>query len=259
MLVRNLAVSAMNRTDQLDVPAIQAELGDSGLNLLNVFSLKTIAESMPEFEALEHYSHLLLIGSAGTDLWANLPRKYLDDGDDPVDSYSIDCVQTCLNGHLSQSQWSMLYPELSANDAAAGFSVPLQKLGKLAGWHHPSPLGIGINGTHGLWFAYRVVVVIDANVPGAVEGNISSGSPCLSCEAKPCLSHCPAEALKADQPPDLNVCVTHRLAEDSSCASTCLARLACPVGLRFQYSEPQMAYFYDRSLASVRRWIDNNY
>jgi len=84
---------------------------------------------------------------------------------------------------------------------------------------------------------------------------LSGESPCLSCEAKPCLSSCPALALSRDSNPDLTACVSHRVAPASDCASTCLARLACPIAPQYKYSDDQVAYFYGRSLTSAMRWV----
>ena len=104
------------------------------------------------------------------------------------------------------------------------------------------------------------MVLVDAEV---IESDaeldqigIASEWPCLNCETTACLSHCPAEALTLGSDPNLDACVSHRLADDSSCASTCLARLACPVGSGFRYSDRQTAYFYNRSLVSVMRWVN---
>ena len=243
----------MNRNKLLDIAAVQTELAGNGLNLCKEFNSADLAVSVPELELPGSCKHLLLIGSAGADLWNAMPSDYFN-RTHPVDEYSIDCIESCLSNLVASDQWSILFPEVPGRHTEA--VVPLQKLGALAGWHHSSPLGIGINGTHGLWFAYRAVVVLDSSVQ-TFESFVASESPCLTCETTPCLSHCPADALSFGQQPDLTACVTHRVADDSTCASTCLARLACPVGARFRYSEQQTAYFYKRSLASAERWIEN--
>lgn len=246
----------MNRTPLLDIAEVQTELAASGLNLFETFAVADLTDSVPDLELSGSWRHLLLVGSAGADLWSAMPSQYFTRSN-PVDEYSVDCIENCLGNHLPPGKWSILFPEARENSRSANI-VPLQKLGAEAGWHHASPLGIGINATHGLWFAYRAVVAIDADVIGSSERRKESESPCLSCETKPCLSHCPAGALAITRQPDLNACVKHRTAEQSSCASTCLARLACPVGTAFKYPEQQTAYFYNRSLASAKRWIDNN-
>lgn len=245
---------------KLDFPAFQSDLARSGLNLCKVFALAELADSMPDLQLPADTRHLLLVGNSGPDLWAALPAHYLN-RPDPVDEYSIDCIELACADVLSRGDWQILFPALSAGGETKKFPVPLQKLGALAGWHHPSPLGIGINATHGLWFAYRAVVAIHAEVIGAQQLpatnqiELAVQSPCLSCEATPCLSHCPAEALTLGQNPDLQSCVGYRVVEDSDCASTCLARLACPLGSAFRYTDEQTAYFYTRSRAAAERWV----
>lgn len=246
----------MNRTSLLNIADVQTKLAASGLNLFKTFTAAELADSVPDLELSTSWSHLLLVGSAGADIWSAMPSEYFTRSN-PVDEYSVDCIKNCLGNYLPPGKWSILFPEARANSRSENI-VPLQKLGAEAGWHHASPLGIGINATHGLWFAYRAVVAIDTDVILPSGRRNESDSPCLSCETTPCLSHCPADALALTRQPDLSACVKHRIAEKSSCASTCLARLACPVGAAFKYSEQQTAYFYNRSLASTKRWIDNN-
>ncbi len=248
---------------KLDFPAFQSDLARGGLNLCQLFALADLAESMPDLQFATDFSHLLLIGNSGADLWTAMPAEYLGRAD-PIDEYSIDCVERACAKALSLGEWQILFPQLPVGGGSAGLPVPLQKLGTLAGWHHPSPLGIGINATHGLWFAYRGVVLIQAEVSGTQQSlaadqiKLTAQSPCLSCETTPCLSHCPAEALALDKNPDLQSCVSYRVGEASDCASTCLARLACPVGSAFKYTDEQTAYFYNRSLAAAVRWVDKS-
>lgn len=251
----------MSQSHTLDLSALAENLRPTGLNLFTAFPVADLADSMPDFEIPAGYNQLLLVGSAGTQLWDAMPRHYLAKSH-PVDEYSIDCINHNIGQQLPEGKWLTLFPHLADSTAPLGVPVPLQKLGALAGWHQPSPLGIGINATNGLWFAYRSVVVVEAEVGTTASG--AAGlvplleSPCLTCETTPCLTHCPPGALAIDRNPDLTVCVSHRLAEGSSCASTCAARMACPVGQAFQYSPSQNAYFYNRSRDSVKRWIQKN-
>ena len=157
-----------------------------------------------------------------------------------------------LQGRLSAASWSLLFPQ---NPGA----VSLQTLGRLAGWHHPSPLGIGINQNTGLWFAYRAVVGLNVGLEGELVRRMpDTESPCVSCDNPPCLTACPADALEVGKPPDLGACVSHRVTAESSCASTCLARVACPVATQWQYKSDQLAYYYERSLPSLKAWVSTN-
>ncbi|GIS88980.1 MAG: hypothetical protein CM1200mP18_16900 [Gammaproteobacteria bacterium] len=40
-------------------------------------------------------------------------------------------------------------------------AIALQKLGKFAGWSHPSPIGIDLHPRYGPWFAFRAVFLIN--------------------------------------------------------------------------------------------------
>lgn len=255
----------MNQVSEVPFESLVSQLDEAGLNLCTPFSIAHLADSMPNLGIFDQpgphqrdaasfrpagYKNILLIGSAGKKLWQAMPAEYLQ-RDDPVDEYSIDCVNRVFEECLPSGSWQFLFPE-----SPSGIEISLQKLGSLAGWHHASPLGIGINGQYGLWFAYRAVVAIESEIVSAEKtGYLSGDSPCLSCDAKPCLSRCPAQALTSDGNPDLSACVSHRLSTASDCASTCLARQACPIAPQYKYSGDQVAYFYDRSLASVRRWV----
>jgi hypothetical protein len=52
----------------------------------------------------------------------------------------------------------------------------------------------------------------------------------------------------------MNACADHRLQPDSSCAKTCLSRVACPIAPEHRYSDDQLAYHYSRSLETIREW-----
>lgn len=251
----------MNQIPSIDFDRLTEQLSHRGLNLCAPISRSVLADSMPEMVLPDHIRYLLLIGSAGSDLWQSVPPGYFD-REHPIDEYSTDCVAQALTecspdgsgsgANWPDRNWNILFP------GKFDLGISLQELGALVGWHHPSPLGIGINTHHGLWFAYRAVVAIEFDlreIADALSDLADADSPCLSCDARPCLSSCPADALEFAYTPDLSACVTHRLQPASGCASTCVARLVCPVAPRFKYADEQMAYFYNRSLESAKRWV----
>lgn len=252
----------MNKRFTIDLSTVADRLEKTGLNLCAAFSAVSLADSMPELVLPGRSDHLLMVGNVGADLWQHLPQDTISNTH-PVDTYTWECITQVLGDYLPAAHWQILYPNSISKDSqtnessAAARPISLQELGALAGWHHPSPLGIGVNAKHGLWFAYRALVAVEADITGIEPiAAPSAESPCLSCADTPCLTQCPAGALTLGQNPDLAACVAHRLSENSACERTCVARLACPVGVEYKYSEDQISYFYDRSLTSVKRWAE---
>lgn len=124
-----------------------------------------------------------------------------------------------------------------------------------------SPLGLGIRPDVGLWLAVRAVLLVTLSQQQLEQIHeryppldLAAPSPCELCQQKPCLSACPAEAIHATQNFSGERCATYRLSIDSSCAQTCLARLACPLGAGARYDAPQLAYHYRLSLNTIRAW-----
>ncbi len=251
----------MSDPKSVNLKVLKANLHAAGLNLCSVFSARKLSDSLQKIKLPSNCQNLLLIGNAGSTIWDRMPAEYFA-RDHPIDEYSKACVTQALAEQIPLSCWQLLYP------LEPDLRMPLQDLGVLAGWHNPSPLGIGISHRYGLWFAYRALVALDAEIIEAFSADNSAvngadelladlESPCVNCIDAPCLSVCPANALAKVQPPNLNACVKYRCAEQSSCASTCVARQACPVAREYQYSDAQIKYFYDRSLVSLKRWVNS--
>lgn len=256
------------------VGKIARELEQSGLNLFAVLDRRdaddgtfndialtdgTLTDSTLTDSCLSAgVRSVALIGNSGRRLWNCLPA--ITGQEHPVDDYSRREVTRVLGNNLGESGWAILYPDRTRN------TVPsLQHLGSRAGWHHPSPLGSGIHPQHGLWFAYRAVVVFNFELPesqwsvpnrtDAKNRQATGASPCLSCADQPCISACPASALKVGRVPNLDACSSFRYADQSPCAERCLARESCPLGLQSRYADAQINYHYRQSLESLRRWV----
>ncbi len=243
----------MSHSQTVNLNHLKAGFDALGLNLFSAFNAKTLAASVPDLILPANARGLLLIGNSGPLMWELMPERYFAQ-DHPVDQYSADSVNRLLSATWPVQSWQLLFPN------NPDVNLPLQVLGGLAGWHGPSPLGIGINSRHGLWFAYRAVVTIDVEIDQSdlTVNDIAlpeNESPCLSCRDTPCLSACPADALGVSQSPNMSACVTYRCESLSSCASTCLARLACPIAQEYRYTEDQMAFHYDRSMLSAKQWV----
>lgn len=224
-------------------------LAENGLNLYASFDCDALPETIragmiDEGVRLGDFGRLILIGNAGNTLWSALKNVDFTQPD-PIDHFSIKTAQTFITDYLDDAHHQLLYP--------LAFNVPLQQLGALVGWHHDSPLGLGIHAKYGVWFAYRVAFLVDAELP--LERELPTASPCDSCVAKPCISSCPVGAVGEIGRFDIPTCAKHRLSENSPCANRCLSRMACPIGQAHRYPLEQIQYHYNHSIDTLREWF----
>jgi len=237
-----------------------SSLNNDGLNMQAVFNLADLPKPMhatlaAQIGDVSRYRQLILLAHGGTRMWQAVQASEFRTTADPVDNFSMHCLQRWFAESTPGTGYAILFP-------APHCSIDLQALGRLAGWHHPSPFRIGIHPAWGTWFAYRAVALSDSNLQ--TTERIPTPSPCDSCEAKPCLTACPAcgstdgPTCGPNSAPDrmeiaLRSCIDYRLEADSRCRSQCLARLACPVGTEHRYSPEQLHYHYDLSLQTIRK------
>ncbi len=223
-------------------------LESHGLNLLAVFDCADLPPAVREkLEAarvpLADFRRLVLIAHGGRTFWEKaqgIDFTVLD----PLDDHSSARARRFMAEFAGDPDFLLLYPQRP-------FLLPLRQLGELAGWSHPSPLGIGIHPTFGLWFAYRVVLLSRAELPLLREA--PSASPCVTCVDRPCIAACPAGAVTRVHQFDLEGCVSYRQAPQSRCAMTCRSRIACPVGSGHRYAAEQIQYHYRISLQMIQR------
>jgi len=226
-----------------EIAAPHPLLTEAGLNLVAIFDLSAlpadITAGLVEAHALKRFRQLILVGHAGPGLWQALNASPFRQAADPIDRFTIDRVRHFFSAAAPGCRYEILYP--------GSGRPPLQRLGALAGWHHPSPFWLGINGVWGSWFAYRAAVVADSDFAPTLP--LTGASPCEDCRSRPCLAACPANALVDGS---LAACLDYRLAKASRCQLQCPARLACPVGSKERYSDAQIRYHYGQSLETLR-------
>ncbi|WP_306605611.1 hypothetical protein [Azonexus sp.] len=219
----------------------------AGLNRQHVFTLDALpAETLAPLNRQAGEQQLILLGHAGRRLWECVQTAG-QGGEDPIDDYTSAAVDRCFAEFLPENHYRILYPGPAM--------IGLQALGKLAGWHHPSPFMIGVDRQWGSWFAYRAVVLSDTafSPTTPVDRNKPENtSPCLDCIARPCISACPAGA--TGEHFQLEACSNERLRPGSACALGCLARQACPAGSTHRYSEAQIRHSYAKSLKILENW-----
>jgi ferredoxin len=141
--------------------------------------------------------------------------------------------------------------EVNASDIYPGDRpiVPFQQLAMRCESVHPTPIGLLIHPRWGLWHAYRGALIFSQRLPlPQVE---SSSSPCMSCEAKPCLHACPVGAF-GTRGYDLAGCLRFASgAAGMECRDDgCRARRACPIGSRSGYTQEQRRFHMRAFLAT---------
>lgn len=225
-----------------------AQLNAAGLNLQAVWNVSGLPDDLLASLDLygsepSAYTQLVLIGHRGRDVWTTLQARGLH-GSDPLDQFVTETLRAWMHVAAPGAPWKQLFPGETA--------VNLQRLGALAGWHHPSPFGLGVDAEWGSWFAYRALVLTTTHWPTTPAR--STTAPCPNCVKRPCVAACPVGALSDELTPAarLQSCVQHRIQPASSCADRCLARLACPVGAEHRYSDAQMRHHYLQSLPVIR-------
>jgi hypothetical protein len=225
-------------------------LAERGLNLFAVLDNAALPAEVARQLAvtgvpLDDYRRLVLVGHGGRRMWEALRKKAIETPD-PVDRFSTSLTSTFIRDYLGNEPVLWLYPNTA-------YLVPLQSLGEAAGWSFPCPLGSGISPIYGVWFAYRAAFLIDADLPLVHEA--PAASPCDTCTTRPCITACPAGAVKPDAF-DISSCARQRLSPESLCAHRCLARLACPICPEHRYTPSQIQYHYACSLETLRSWRD---
>ena len=230
--------------NQQQLDAIFTHLSEYGLVLSTAIGVKQLPDDiwLQSATPRKKTGTLLLIAHGGRSFWQaykNTAPYHVD----PIDHFSALTSETALQAHLPDIKREILFP---APDCA----VNLMLLGRVLGWHTPSPLGMGINPHYGMWSAYRALWWLDAEVE-----TVQLPQPhdvCSECTSQACLQACPAQALTFGTTPDLQECADFRLEPDSACAATCLARMACPVAEAHRYTDEQMAYHYDLGRSQIQ-------
>lgn len=218
--------AGLNRQAVIDIDDLPADLAAS---------LAAGCASVPS------HRQLILIAHAGRKLWEFLKRSRIN-SENPIDDFTVQTVKRWFAECMPQNAYAIIHP--------GEHTLNLQRLGELAGWHHPSPLRLGIDPVWGTWYAYRALVLADT----AFEPTrpVAGESPCATCSGKTCIASCPASAL-AGGTLDLGKCIAYRKEAGSKCRTTCLARVSCPVGSAHRYCGEQIRHTYTISLHAIEK------
>ena len=192
---------------------------------------------------LSGFGTLVMLAQAGPLLFDSEVESQLARSD-PFDEVVESLVASWFEEYAPDAKWALVYP--------GPIPLPLGQLAQRAGWGSPSPLGLTINPTYGLWLAHRCVFVTD--IEWDHQGEVGA-HPCDSCVGRPCEAACPAGAVSIEIGFDVKVCATHRAPEGSECEFSCHSRNACPVGAEHRYGPVQMKHHYESGLRSIREWL----
>ncbi len=224
-----------------------ATLRSRGLGLHAILPTAEAATVAPKLaELAEAWPSLVLVGSAGATLWQSMTAARAFGPADPVDEYCEDALFDFCDDLEPDVATTLLWPA-----ADAGATLPVTRLGELAGWSHRSPLGLGIHPRFGLWFAYRGVLLLDVALEPLREP--VAPSPCDACADRPCISACPVGAVGGPAGVDLGLCLGERDREGASCVSACASRAACPIGAEHRYPAEQQGHHHRFSTPMLRR------
>ena len=180
---------------------------------------------------------MVLLGNIGGSLWpafSHWRRNY--DGPDPLDTFSKEAIRP-LAERLGATAFFPSDPPWQ----------PFQQWAMKADGLRPSPLGILIHPRYGLWHGYRGALGFPFEIEAEHE---HVGHACDACPDKPCIGHCPVNAVTPDR---FDIAASRGYLKSeagrASCMITgCAARNACPVGADFRYPPEQLRFHMDALL-----------
>tara|TARA_B100000686_G_scaffold250597_1_gene260823 strand:+ start:53 stop:790 length:738 start_codon:yes stop_codon:yes gene_type:complete len=184
---------------------------------------------------------LVMLGMGGFALWDWMTTQDLSNEADPFDAVSRRVALEVAERFWGDPIPRLLYP----GDAL----IPLQQLGRWAGWSVPSPLGLDVSPVFGLWFAFRVAMLTLADLPFSERR--PTMSPCDTCDDQPCIQACPVGAVRKKEVFDRQRCQEKRFEDQFGCGIKCHSRLACPIGIKWRYPQRQLHYHGERSLRGL--------
>lgn len=175
---------------------------------------------------------VVLIGNAGVAMWDAFQATRPDpDRRNPLESWLAPRIEEAAEAVGAHAIFPNQGPPF----------IPLQDWARRVEPVHRSPIGLMIHARFGLWHAYRAALLFADRLE--LPPRDDTPSPCDTCDAKPCLNVCPADAFGPTSF-DFAACFAHvEGADGAPCRERgCLARRACPVGRDHLYPRAQQAF-----------------
>jgi hypothetical protein len=184
-----------------------------------------------------------LVGNIGSSYWPVFEQspEYLDGKAHPLDRWSRRVGETLAEELGAQVIYPFEGPPYH----------PFQQWAKRAESLHQSMMGLMIHPEYGLWHSYRFGLVMSASQDLPDQNATTKKHPCKSCALKLCLNHCPVGAF-GEAGYDVNTCVAYlKTTPEARCHTEgCIARSACPVGVRHSYQAEEHRFHLNAFLAS---------
>ena len=214
------------------VEEVARALAASGLLLRGGFSLRE-DEAAPAGPSGAPARSILLIGQAGPAPWPHFQRwreRQARDIANPLDSWSREVIGAVAKEFGARA--------VSPSDRPY---LPFQQWAMRAEGLKPSPLGILMHPTYGLWHAYRGALLFKSEISLAQAHKAIHR--CDACVEKPCLKSCPVDAYSG-QGFAHEICLGHvRGPHGATCRTAgCLDRNACPYGTNYRYPADVQAF-----------------
>ncbi|TGS16987.1 4Fe-4S dicluster domain-containing protein [Mesorhizobium sp. M2E.F.Ca.ET.209.01.1.1] len=214
------------------VEEIAAALAAHGLILRGGFSFGD-DETAPAVGSAALARSVLLVGQAGAAPWPHFQRwlgQQARDIANPLDSWSREVIGAVAKEFGARA--------VSPSDRPY---LPFQQWAMRAEGLKPSPLGVLMHPTYGLWHAYRGALLFEDEISLAQAHKAIH--LCDACVEKPCLKSCPVDAYSVDGFAH-QACLAHvRGTHGAPCrAGGCLDRNACPYGAEYRYPADVQAF-----------------
>jgi hypothetical protein len=215
---------------------VRVELERHGLLVLGGF------EPEPEDGLPADVATVVMVGNVGSAIYPHLRRSPEFGAPQPLDHWTRRVV-----GEVAASSGAMALFPFDGPPYHPFQAWAMRADGRFS----PSPLGLLIHESFGLWSALRAALLFDRCVD--IRPIPTSARPCDSCTTRPCLSACPVGAFRPEHY-DVVVCRAHlgTLSGQDCMMGGCLARRACPVGRPHAYDRVH-AGFHMRAFQAAGR------
>jgi len=172
---------------------------------------------------------VVMVGNVGGAMWPRFRAEQRDEPD-PLDAWT----RRVLGPIADEFGAALVHPSDEPFQ-------PIMRWAQRAADVWPSPIGLLVHPTDGLWHAYRGALLFAREVVDLPPVGVAS-SPCVTCD-QPCLTTCPVDAF-TDDGYDHESCRDHvRSDRDPDCLTEgCAARRACPVNADGYYDVDQMRF-----------------